>query len=453
MKGVSKTYKGAISLGAGAFLSKILGAGYRIFLTAIIGGYGLGLYQMIFPLYTLLLDFSGAGVPSALSKIISGKAEKDRATLAKEYLSVAVKILSIFGSVFTVLMIILSGVFSRAQGNIDARVGYVFLSPSVFLVAIISCFRGYFQGQMNMTPTAISQVIEQSVKLFLGLIFAYLMRFNVAMAVAGATFAITLSELIALIYLYAVYKRQNKGEKLKNYYQKELFVLRAKEIIKVTLPITLIGIMIPLSHVIDSLVIVNVLSLHEQNPTALYGLLSGVVHTVIGLPVAVCYGISTVSIPSVSSVKTLREKLDKAKDGMLLTTAIAFPCFLIALLFAPQIISILFRNLSEVEKRVSVSLLRITSPCILLLSLVQTTNAVLIGKNKYYLPLISMGIGIIVKTVTEITLMSVPKISVYGGGIAVIACYFCVCLINLIMIFFKGSNRESKNAISRQYAS
>ena len=63
--------KGAAFLGLGAFFSKILGAVYRVPLTNLLGGYGLGLYQMVFPVYSLLLDFSGSGVPSALSVLIA----------------------------------------------------------------------------------------------------------------------------------------------------------------------------------------------------------------------------------------------------------------------------------------------------------------------------------------------------------------------------------------------
>ena len=445
--------KGAFLLGAGALFSKILGAVYRIFLTLLVGGYGLGLYQMIFPLYTLLLDFSGTGVPSALSKIISSKEKQDRKVLSKHYLLVAIRILTIFGMVFSVLMALLSRAISSAQGNLEVMLGYVFLSPSVFLVAIISCFRGYFQGQMNMKPTAISQVIEQSVKLVLGLFFAYLFRANIPLAVASCTGAITISELVALIYLYLLYKRDSKGILVDKATIKSQFFVRAKEILKVTFPITIVGIMLPISHVIDSFVVVNVLSTHTNSATALYGLLGGVVCTVIGLPVSVCYGISTATIPSVSACKTQEEKQKNAVNSILLTTAVSFLFYILTFIFAPLIVKILFSSLSQGEKGVAISLLRLTAPCVMLLSLVQTTNAVLIGKGKFYLPVISMATGVIIKTAMEIILMSSPKISVMGGGLALNACYFFICLINLIMIKVKGKTSESSIAYHRQFSS
>lgn len=445
--------KGAFLLGAGALFSKILGAIYRIGLTFLLGGYGLGLYQMIFPLYTLLLDFSGAGVPNAISKIISSKEQVDRKKCSAEYLMVAVKILSVFGLIFTILMALLSKIISSAQGNLQVTLGYIFLSPSVFLVAIISCFRGYFQGQMNMKPTATSQVIEQGVKLVFGLIFAYLFRANVAFAVAGATGAITLSELVALFYLYLLYRRDRLGVEVDKNRVKENFSIYAKEILRVTFPITIVGIMLPISHVIDSFVIVNVLSTHTSSATSLYGILGGVVCTVISLPVSVCYGISTSSIPSVSSAKSLQEKKDRANSGILLTTAVSFPFYLAVLIFAPLIVNVLFPSLGVGEKFIAINLLRITAPSVMLLSLVQTSNAVLIGKGKLYFPVLSMAIGVIIKTMLNVFLMADPKISVRGGGIALIACYFSICLINLIVINVKGRKSESSNAYRRQYAS
>jgi stage V sporulation protein B len=301
-----------------------------------------------------------------------------------------------------------------------------------------------------MKPTATSQVIEQGVKLVFGLIFAYLFRANVAFAVAGATGAITLSELVALFYLYLLYRRDRLGVEVDKNRVKENFSIYAKEILRVTFPITIVGIMLPISHVIDSFVIVNVLSTHTSSATSLYGILGGVVCTVISLPVSVCYGISTSSIPSVSSAKSLQEKRDRANSGILLTTAVSFPFYLAVLIFAPLIVNVLFPSLGVGEKFIAINLLRITAPSVMLLSLVQTTNAVLIGKGKLYFPVLSMAIGVIIKTMLNVFLMADPKISVRGGGIALIACYFVAVMINFIILTLKGTENASKTTYRRQ---
>ncbi len=449
----NKILSGVASLGIGAFIAKLLGAIYRVPLTNIIGGSGLGLYQMVFPIYALLLDFSGAGVPSALSKIIASRGEENKLKTARQYLNVSLRLFLPFGLICSLLMAVFSKKISILQGNVNAYYGYIFLSPAVLLVSLISCLRGYFQGLMKMSPTAKSQIVEQVAKLIFGLLFAYTFKDNVAFAVAGATFAITISEVIALIGLYLTYRKDKKRYEMPFVFNKLQFFPQAKEVLKTTVPVTLIGIMIPLSQVVDSFIIINVLSSYRADATALYGLMSGVVMTVINLPVAICYGVATVAIPAVSGAKTHAEKNKNAIKTLFLTLILSLPCAVIIGMFSQNAVNILFRSLTPNEKMIAVNLLRLASPCVVLLSILQTANAVLIGKGKLYSPVLSLSVGVSVKTVINLTLIKIPEINVYGGIIGVIACYFTVCLINLIMIFKLKVANGSKSTCRRGYAS
>ena len=448
-----KILKGAATLGVGAFLAKLLGAVYRIPLTNLLGGLGLGLYQMVFPIYCVLLDFSGAGVPQALSKLIASSPQAERLSTARKYLCAALKLLCVLGLSATILMIIFSKKLSLMQGDADARLSYVALAPAVFLVALLSCFRGYFQGLMNMKPTAISQVIEQIVKLVLGLTFARAFLPSVPKAVAGATLAISFSELFALIYLYFVYRKHKRKFPLLIGKRKGDFRALSINLVKITVPITLVGIIIPLSQVVDSFLIINLLSVYAENATSLFGLLSGVAMTVINLPVSICYGIATVAVPAVSQGENEFQKNKNAIKTIFLTLLVAFPCTLFLAVFSPFVVRLLFSRLSVSEKSIAINLIRLCSPCVVLMSILQTLNAVLIGKGKLYCPIISLSCGVLVKTVLNVTLLKNPNLNVYGGGIALIACYFTVCLINLIMIFSFKVKHVSKKACNRQYAS
>ena len=445
IKKPNKILSGAFFLGLGAFLSKLLGAIYRIPLTNLLGSTGLGLYQLVFPVYTVLLDFSGAGVPSALSRIISSADENDRQKSAHEYLGASLKLLALLGSVGTILMFVLSKPLSMLQGNVLAFKGYIFLAPSILAVSLISCFRGYFQGLMNMKPTAISQVVEQFVKLGVGLILVYLLMPNVSNAVAGATFAITVSEIVALLFLYITYKRKGSPYPLIVKQDRKALFFRIKKIVLVTLPITLVGIMLPLSQVIDSCLVINILNRYRRDATSLYGLLGGVVTTVIGLPVSICYGVATVAIPAISSAKAKRSQGKNAVRTILLTLLVAVPSAIACAVFAPTIIRILFSRLVGQEKVIAINLLRLSSVNVVLLSLIQTTNAIFIGKGRLYFPVISLGVGVIVKVMLNVVLLNKAQLNIYGGAIAVIACYFVVCLINLSVIFIslvKNANKR-----------
>lgn len=444
-----KVLSGAFALGVGAFIAKVLGAVYRIPLTNYLGSYGIGLYQMVFPVYTLLLDFSGAGVPSAISRLIASSNENKEQS-AREFLSSSLRLLFLIGGIAMLFLLLFARPLATLQGDKNAYIGYLFLAPAVILFAIISCFRGYFQGFMNMTPTAVSQIIEQAIKLIVGILLVRILSNDISIAVGGATLAITLSEVVALAYLYVVYRRRKGAEGLKFNFDKFEHKKRVRRIIKTSIPITLLGIMLPLSHVIDSFMVVNVIGEYRTDATSLYGLLSGVVHTILNLPVAICYGISSVAIPAVSSAKDNADKRRSASKTLWLTFGVSMLGAVCCFIFSPLAINMFFGGLSLEEKQTSIRLVRLMSITVVLLSVVQTSNAVLVGMGKLYMPLISLGGGIALKSVLSFVLMKIPFINVYGSAIGAIACYFVVCLVNLILIFVKRVHYESSTTQIRR---
>ncbi|MBE7087186.1 MAG: hypothetical protein E7369_02675 [Clostridiales bacterium] len=443
----NKILKGSMVLAVGAFLSKLLGAVYRIPLTNLLGGEGLGLYQMIFPVYCVLLDFSGTGANSALSSLISKNKDPN---YAKNLLSGSLRLLAIFGGIFSVLMAGLSTGISTLQGNKNAFLGYLTLSPAVILVALISCYRGYFQGKMNMTPTAVSQVIEQLVKLVLGLLLVKFLMPNVRVSVAGATLAVTLSEAVALLYLFILYNTQKKTLPLQSSFDKEFFKTQLKPLLKYTFTVTLTGVLLPLSQVVDSFLIINIISGYRGDATTLYGLYSGAATTVINLPVSLCYGIATVAIPAVAGASTPSAQKKRVIKTILLTLILALPLGVACYFFAPLIVRVLYNALPIDQKILTVDLIKFTSVNVVLLSLLQTTNGILFGKGNLKTPVISMLTGVLVKTILNAVLLKDPKLNVFATVISVIACYFTVCLINLMVVFKLKVKNASKKPYGRQ---
>ena len=215
--GKSGFIKSAVTIATGGFIAKLIGALYRIPLTNLIGGRGIGLYQLVYPVYCLLLTVSATGIPSSIAKLVAEKIGKNHSP--EPVLKTAMKLFLSVGFVGSVLMAVFAPVLANAQGSKSVVAGYYALAPSVLLVSAISVFRGYFQGKNDMLPTALSEVSEQLVKVALGLIFAYLFRESVQKAVTFLLFAVSLSELSALILMLILYKRE-KGrqaqEKSKN---------------------------------------------------------------------------------------------------------------------------------------------------------------------------------------------------------------------------------------------
>ena len=154
MKKAEKSFiSGALILSLGGLFAKILGALYRIPLTNIIGSYGMGLYQLVFPPYILFLTVAQAGIPTALSKLIAennqlGNYDKSRKIFRSAFISLAA-----LGLICVGLMAGLSNVIARSQGNAETATAFLIVAPALLFVPITNALKAYFQGNMNMVPS------------------------------------------------------------------------------------------------------------------------------------------------------------------------------------------------------------------------------------------------------------------------------------------------------------
>jgi O-antigen/teichoic acid export membrane protein len=269
---------------------------------------------------------------------------------------------------------------------------------------------------------------------------------NVKLAVALATLSITISEVFSLLYLYLVYKKRYSFTLNAN----RSYFYGAKKIIKLTIPITIIGIILPLSQVIDSFLIVNILKKYLDNAITVYGVFAGVVLTIINLPVSICYGVSATLVPAVSGAKKTIDRQKNIKLGLALTLILSVLAYGVCLTFHKDIIKILFRRLDAEQLDLASRLLKVCCSSIVFLSLLQSINGILIGKGKAYLVLIGMGVGVIIKVVLNLILLKNPKINIFGGAISLIACYFSAVLINLIIVIIKEKVDAVKELTNRK---
>ena len=157
---------GGISvLGIAGMICKVVGVLYRIPLANMIGGQGLGLYQQVMPAYNLLLAVTSAGIPVAISRMVSHYITLGEHGNARRVFRTALKLLSVLGVFTTVLLLLLSRVIAKEVGTPEGYLSYMCIAPSLFFVCIMSAYRGYMQGMRRMMPTAVSQLIEQVGKL------------------------------------------------------------------------------------------------------------------------------------------------------------------------------------------------------------------------------------------------------------------------------------------------
>ncbi len=431
--------KGAAWIAAGGFVAKVIGALYRIPLTNLIGGKGLGLYQMVYPVYCLLLTVSATGIPSSIAKLTAEKLREggDTSPLFRS----AMWLFVLIGVVGSALMAILAPYLAKAQGSEEVLGGYYALAPSVLLVSAISVVRGWFQGKNDMMPTAISEITEQVVKVAFGILFAYLFQDRIATAVTFLLFAVTISELFTLFLMLAFYKR----EKPKN--QKEGGRYAMKRILRMSIPVTLSSLLLPLSSLLDSVLVPRFLAAYESQAVTLYGLFAGGAVTVVGLPVSICYGIAAATIPRVAQAKGGKERKKGVVRSFWLTVLVGGVSAAGLYLFAKPAVEVVFRNLTAGEKEWLIKLLKGYSISALTLSCVQTLSACLTAQGKPQYGALSMLVGVIAKTVGYCFWLKNPKISIFGLVYATNLCYLVAFLLNFMynrMVLKKAKREEEK---------
>ena len=447
-KGRGGFLKGAAWIAAGGFIAKLIGALYRIPLTNLVGGYGLGLYQMVYPVYCMLLTVSATGIPSSIAKLTAESIGKGKTGLP--VFKTAMRLFVLIGVVGSVLMCVLAPFLSAAQGSQEVLGGYFALAPSVLLVSAISVFRGYFQGKNHMMPTALSEITEQAVKVGFGLLFAYLYRSNVQKAVVFLLLAVSLSELTALLLMIFLFRRAPSTPILQNSEEK----ISAKTVLKLSIPVTFSAIILPLSGVLDSVLVPRFLGNYSTNAVTLFGLFSGGAVTVINLPVSICYGIAAASVPAVAGAIARKGRGTGRKQtpsprrriwySLLVTIAVALPSSVALFLFASPTAKIIFRALSGEELQTLIALIRVFSISALTLSCVQTLSACLTAQGKPQYAALSMLIGVTTKTALYVWWLQNPKISVFGLAYATNVCYLVAFLLNLVynLIVSKEKSKE-----------
>jgi len=481
---------GAVTLAAAGIICRLLGIAFRIPLANIVQNYGMGLYQMVFPIYALLLIISSAGIPVAISRMVAASQSKQndndidisKATKKKkvtdgddytptQILVNALILLGVIGLVVSGVFIGIAFPIARLQGNIGIGKIYMAIAPAVFFVCLIAAFRGYFQGLRNMIPTATSQIVEQVVKVGVGLTLAIvLFPLGVYWAVFGAILAVTTSEALGFAYLVIFYlihkkrlkkttnhegflmqnkkpasKRQitvpvtNKKSHFKKYISWKLMWL----IVKKSLPITLMASVFPLILVFDSLVVVRMLTNADTSvkiATQLYGISSGTVHTLINMPAVLGMAIGTAVVPMTASLLKKGNTAEfQSKSTLAIKLAVIITLFfaLFYMVFARQIILLLyeaaFRD-NQAQLVIATNLLKIESAMILLMGLSQIFTSMLQGAGKAKWPLFAILVGGIVKIAFQMALIR-TSMGIYAVSIGNVLCFAIAFILNIFFVW------------------
>ena len=438
--------RGAVILGVAGLIIKVLGAFFRIPLANIIGSEGMGYYQTAYPVYVLFLTVSTAGIPTAIAKLVSEKtAEGDHAEAYR-----------IFKLSFGLLLGI--GVASAAilyfgadsiVGTITAdQTGAVYamkaIAPALLFVPMMASFRGYFQGRQDMSPTAASQVIEQTFRVICGLGLAvFLVSYGLPQAAAGASFGATAGSIGGLIGIMIIFLRRKKY--INNDIAKSISSNRERagaiigKIVIIAIPITIGAAIMPIMNSIDLAIVMRRLQdtgYTYEEANSLYGQLTGLAAPLINFPQVLTQSLAMSLVPAIAAARRTGD-VDflryNVQLGLRSAMIIGLPCA-VGLMALSEPIMFLLYPLQKASAIGAAPCLFILAAGVVFLSSVQTLTGVLQGVGKQTIPVRNLFIGAIAKVIITYTLTSIPSLNVKGAALGTVCAYLIASVLNLYAV-------------------
>jgi len=445
--GSSFVTQAAILAGAGLFV-RVLGFLSRIVMTNyLLGDPGNDIYGVAYSVYSFFFVVSSAGLPAAVSKMVAERHGVGRHRAAHQVFRMSMLFSCAMGVLCMVLMFAFAepvlGLIKSPQSLLSVQV----LVPSILVVAVMSVYRGYFQGMGSTVPTAISQIIEGIFNTLFSILLAFVwmktiaegtdaLPFGAAGASAGTTIS-TVIGLLVMVWFYRQLKPRLFGElkrapKEKPMDAKVLF----SEIMKITFPIIAGTAIMTISNLIDIGMVKNRLEASGvwtmAEISAMNGILQGKFFTITTLPVSISTALATAIIPSIAASAVRREHgVVRQKINMSLRIAmlISMPSAVGIGILSDQILNMLFGSAPA-----GGDMLRVGALSVIFLALTQIVTGTLQGIGKVKIPMIGVLIGVLVKIALNYVLIAIPAINVNGAVIGTIACYLVAGTFDWVML-------------------
>ena len=429
-----------------SFVAKLLGGVYKIVLTRVLST-NIGLYQMVFSVYGFLVVLISSGIPLSISKLISGMADDEG---RRKILKGAIAILVSVSAILALLLALGGKGISLLQGDGRLYLCYIILAPSLVLSACIAILKGYFQGVHNFNKPAVAGILEQVVKVALGLVFIIVLnRFVELGALIGAFLGTLLGDAIEFLFLWLSIKGKiGWSYKLED-------VKGGIDVIKHSYPIMLYSLIIPFSNFIDSFLVVKLLELHlpHSTSTLLYGLQSGTVGALISIPSIFSFALASVLMPSLSedySKHRYSRFNQKVVLAFKMALCVAVPFAIYFAIYSGKIITLLYgsriNGYGVNGQYIARILLSISSLSIVFTCFNQIGAIILQNLDKKITPVVNLSIGMICKLAIQLMFIPSKRISIYAYAIAVVVGVVVSGVLNLYAV-----QRYSKNVLELKF--
>jgi len=430
--------KGAFILGLAGVISKLLGALYRIPLARLLGGEGMGLYQMAYPIYTTILALATAGVPVAISILVARKESEGLTGDSRKIFRVSFSLLFVIGVILSAVVFAASGFLARTVlQQPKAFLPISAIAPAIFFAGMMSVFRGYFQGHQWMVPTAVSQVIEQIFRVTFVLVLAFwLFPRGLEMAAAGATFGAVIggaAGLLVLLAYYVKFRRQPVAVGGLKFSGESSWSL-AKEVFRLAVPVSLGAMVVPLVQMLDAVIVPTRLissGFSVARATELYGELSGMASVLINLPTIFTIAIATSLVPAVAEAVAIKDRAalqERINEGLRVSMMLAFPSAVGLCVLAYQITDLLF---SSPEAGIPLAYLSFS---IIVLALFQVTSSSLQGLGHPEIPLRHLLVTGVLKVFFNYYLTGLVYLNIKGPAIGTSLAFLTGSILNMIQL-------------------
>ena len=443
---------GAAILTVGVVIMKILGFIYKIPLGNILGDEGFSMFTSAYNIYYVFFTLATAGLPVALSRLVAEADANGRARQEEKTFRVALVTFFVIGTVFAlILWCFPDWLADNYLENPDAAPSIRAMAPSILLVCLVSAYRGYCQGNGNMLPTTVDEVLEVLFKVISGLILASVimhMGLGKPAASAGAIFGVSIGSVVSLLYM-VVYKRKNysilaapyTGGRAYNDIPEDddevdpaLTIVR--RIMTIGIPIALGACIMSLLNSMDSKLCMNRLqsaagfSYYEAK--VLYGVY-GKAMTLFNLPAAFITPLTISIVPAISGAFARghrAEAMKTAEDSMRISAAIALPMGVGLAVMSKPIMDLLYPN----SNAAGPGLLSVMGIASFFVCLVLMENAVLQASGKERLTMLTLISGGVIKIVVNWFLVAQPGINIYGAPVGTLVSYFLMAAMDFVFL-------------------
>ncbi|MFD2612601.1 stage V sporulation protein B [Paenibacillus gansuensis] len=439
--------KGTMILLAAGIINRILGFVPRITLPRVIGAEGVGLYQLGYPFFIVILTIITGGIPLAIAKMVAEAESERNEEKVKQVLRTSMIVTVIVSILFTAACLA-AAPWITTHVIPDSRVYWTFLSmtPMILIVGISSVYRGYFQGRHNMIPTASSQLVETVIRIAGMLAFSYmLLPYGLEFGAAGAMLGVLAGEIGGMAVLLLQFRKnrktdfspvdgdtlplqpkQNKSSQRKSWLGLAYF----GKIMRIAVPVTggkLVG---SFSYLFESIMIARSLAIAGiavSEATTQYGALQGMVIPILLLPSALTYSLAVSLIPSLSEaaarndMKIIHKRLHQSLRLALVTGA---PFAVLMYVLAEPLCTLLYGS-SDVAP-----MLKMMAPFALFLYFQAPLQATLQALNKPGTALLNTFIGAALKLILIYQLATKPEFGIIGAVIAICVNIFLVTVLH-----------------------